>query len=137
MLHNILTASPPVPTLALWTNAAVLGGAGMVNLTALAPVRRAYASWEISTPSYVVVGALQLVAAGLLLVPALRLWGIALAALIAFGAVVLLLDRGRYITAVPVVFFMVALVAVALLVPPSHASIHYIASLPTAVHGFS
>jgi hypothetical protein len=137
MLHDILPASPPFPTLALWTNAAVLGAAGFVNLTALAPVRRVYARWDISAPSYVLVGMLQLLAAGLLLVPELRLWGIALAALIAFGAVVLLLDRERYLSALPIVLFLVALIAVALSVPQSRAPIHYMAVLPAATHAFS
>ena len=141
MLHDHLTAHASAPTLAAWTNAALLGAAGVVNLTAFAPVRRAYAHWDISTPSYVAVGALQIAAAGLLLTPELRIWGIALAALIAFGAVVLLLDRGRYVFALPVVLFMVGLIAAALSVAPARAPIHYMAALShmqaAAVHSFS
>lgn len=136
MLQDILTADTSVPTLVAWANAALLGTAGLVNVTALAPVRRAYARWEISAPSYVAIGALEIAAAGLLLTPDLRIWGIVLAALIAFGAVVLLLDRGRYVFALPVVLFMVALVAAALSLPSPRAPIHYTAAL-AAVHSFS
>src|SRR3982750_4653899 len=100
MFHD-LALNASAPTLVAWSNAALLGAVGLVNLTAFAPVRRAYAGWDISSPSYRTVGALQLLAAGLLLTPDLRAWGIALAALLAFGAVVLLLDRGRYVFALP------------------------------------
>ena len=136
MLNELLAADASAPTLVAWANAGLLGAAGLVNLTALAPVRRAYAAWDISAPSYVAVGALQIVAAGLLLTPELRIWGIALAALMAFGTVVLLLDRGRYVFALPVVLFMVGLVAAALSVP-SRAAVHYLAALPSAAQVFS
>ena len=136
MLHQILAADASAPTLVAWANASLLGIAGLVNLTALAPVRRIYARWDISTPSYVAVGVLQIVAAAFLLTPELRIWGISLAALIAFGAVVLLLDRGRYAFALPVVLFMVALVAAALSVP-AHAPIHYMAALAAGAHPLS
>jgi hypothetical protein len=136
MLNELLAADASTPTLVAWANAALLGAAGLVNLSALAPVRRAYAGWDISPPSYMAVGALQILAACLLLIPELRIWGIALAGLLAFGAVVLLLDRGRYVFALPVVLFMVALVAAALSVP-SRAPLHYIAALPAAAQFFS
>ena len=139
MLHQILSADASIPTLAAWGNAALLGAAGVVNVTAPAPVRQAYARWDISAPSYVVVGALQLLAAGLLLSPELRIWGIVLAGLMAFGTVVLLLDRGRYVVALPVALFMVALAATALSLPSPRAPIHYMAALPApaALHVFS
>jgi hypothetical protein len=88
-------------------------------------------------PSIVVVGALQILAAGFLLIPELRIWGIVLASLITFGAVVLLLDRGRYFFALPVALFMVGLAAAALSLPSSRAPIHYMAALPTIAHAFS
>jgi len=137
MLHEIFSASPSFPTAVAWGNGMVLGAVGLVNLIAPLPVRVAYARWDINPVSYFVVGVLQLLAATFLFVPEWRIWGISLAALIAFGAVVLLLDRGRYAFALPVVLFMVALGAAVFSVPPSHAPIHYIASLPTAAHSFS
>jgi len=137
MLHEILSGDASVPTLVTWGNAAVLGAAGLVNFTAPAPVRRTYARWDISAPSYVVVGILQILAAGLLLIPELRIWGIVLASLITFGTVVLLLDRGRYVVALPVVLFMVALAAAAFSLPSWRAPIHYMAALPTVTHAVS
>ena len=137
MLHEIFSVTPSFPTAVAWANAAVLGAVGLVNLIAPLPVRLVYARWDINPVSYFVVGVLQLLAAAFLFVPEWRIWGISLAALIAFGAVVLLLDRGRYVTALPVVLFMVALGAAAFSVPSSHAPIHYIASLPAVAHGFS
>jgi len=137
MLNQLLAANASAPTFVAWANASLLGIAGLVNLTALAPVRRTYARWDISVPSYMAVGALQIVAAAFLLTPELRIWGISLAALIAFGAVVLLLDRGRYAFALPVVLFMVALVAAALSVPAPRGTIHYTAAPAAAAHPLS
>lgn len=129
MLHDILSTHS-LPNLVTLANAAVLVTAGMVNVIAPGPVHRAYARWDISPASYVTVGVLQLVAAALLFAPELQLWGIFLAALIAFGAVVLLLDRGRYVFALPVLLFMAALGAAAVSVPPSPGPVHYMAALP-------
>jgi hypothetical protein len=137
MLNEILSTGTSVPTLMAWGNAALLGASGLVNVAAPAPVRRAYARWDISVPSIVVVGALQLLAAGLLLIPELRIWGIALASLITFGTVVLLLDRGRYVVALPVVLFMIALAGAAFSLPSWRAPIHYMAALPAITHAFS
>jgi len=127
MLHDILSADVSLSTLVTWTNAAALVAAGTVNVIAPGPVRRAYARWEISPASYVTVGLLQLFAAALLLTPTLQLWGILLAALISFGAVVLLLDRGRYVFTLPVLVFMAGLGAAAVSVPSSPGPIHYVA----------
>lgn len=137
MLHEIFSATPSFPTAVAWANAALLGAVGLVNLAAPLRVRLAYARWDINPVSYFVIGVLQILAATFLFVPEWRIWGISLAALIAFGAVVLLLDRGRYAFAFPVVLFMVALGAAAFSLPSSHAPIHYVAWFPTAAQVFS
>ena len=132
MLHDVLSANASLSTLVTWANAASLVAAGLVNVIAPGPVRRAYARWDISPASYVTVGALQLLAAGLLLSPALQLWGIVLGALIAFGTVVLLLDRGRYIFTLPVLLFMAGLGAAAVSVPDARTPLHYVTADPLA-----
>jgi hypothetical protein len=138
MLNDIFSADFSLSNVVTWGNAAVLAAAGLVNVVAPGAVRRVYARWEISPASYVTVGALQLVAAGLLLSPASQMWGIVLAALIAFGAVVLLLDRGRYFFALPVLVFMAGLGAAAVSAPSTHTPIHYAANLlaPAATTAF-
>lgn len=121
----------PFPVLAAWMNAAVLASAGLVHLAGVRGLRELYAGWDVPTRFYLTMGILEIVAASFLVTPDLRLWGIALAAIIAFGAVVMLLDHGHYLYALPVILFMFVLVPAALAIPHSHEHIHYAASIPS------
>jgi hypothetical protein len=93
MLHEILTADASVPTLVAWANAALLGAVGLVNLTALLPCAAPTPLGDFG-PILRDGGFAADRSRGLLLTPDLRIWGIVLAAVIAFGTVVLLLDAG-------------------------------------------
>jgi uncharacterized membrane protein len=72
-------------------------------------VRRAYRRWNFPSGQYRVTGTLELAAAVLLAIPNTRLWGIALAGLITFGAVVTLLKNRQYAWAIPGVAVLIAL----------------------------
>ena len=120
-----------LPVFAAWLNAALLFGASLMHLVGIRGLRRLYAGWDIPAGFYFTVALVELVAAYFLVTPELRIWGIAIAGVIAFGSVVLLLDHGQYFQAVPVMLFMLALVPAALAIPDTHEHIHYAASVAT------
>ena len=122
-----------IPVIAAWLNASVLTGASVVHLAGTRGLRALYAGWDVPTGFYVTIALLELVAAYFLITPELRFWGIAIAALIAFGSVVMLLDQGQYIFALPIVLFMLALVPAALAIPSSHEHIRYVASVGAGI----
>jgi hypothetical protein len=57
--------------------------------------------------------------------PELRGWGIALAGLIMFGAVITLLNHEQYLCAVPSIALMAALIPASLAVPRGVHHVHY------------
>jgi len=69
--------------------------------------------------------ALEIAAAFMLAHPELRGWGIALAALIMFGAVITLLSHEQYLWAAPSMVLMAALIPAGLAVPRVSHSVHY------------
>ncbi len=95
-------------TLAL-TLAAMFGLAAALNLMAPDFLRRAYARWEFPRGFFYVAGTAQGFAALFLFLPQTRIWGGVLGAMILFVTVVLLLNRGKYVYAVPAMLLMVAL----------------------------
>jgi DoxX-like family len=105
------------PVLAAWANAVIFATAGIVNLTAVPNVRTVYARWDVSPGFYRPLGLVEIVAAVCLALPSLRWWGLVLAAPIAFGSVVILLDHRHYISAASVVVMMSGLLAATLAIP--------------------
>ena len=89
--------------------AALFALAGAVQLSGLGPLRRAWISWGYSPYIYRVTGALELLCAGLLAMPPTRPWGVAFAAAVNFGTVVLLLKNRAYLVALPGIGFAAAL----------------------------
>lgn len=75
--------------------------AGVLQLTGPIRLRSAYAAWGYPRHLGWITGSLELTAAALLVMPATRPVGIALAALVNFTAVVLLLKNGAYLIALP------------------------------------
>jgi hypothetical protein len=96
---------------------ALLGGIGVIHLLRPRFVRAAYERWDYPQRLPLIVGLAEIAAALLLDDPALRGWGIGLAALINFGAVVTHLNHSQYLHAVPAVLMMVALVPLGLAIP--------------------
>ena len=68
------------PVIAAWANAVVFASAGLVNVTALRAVREVYARWDIPGAFYRALGIVEIIAAALLGMPHLRVFGIAMAA---------------------------------------------------------
>jgi len=97
--------------------AAIFAVAGAVQLLGLQVVRDVYRRWDYPQSVRVVTGLLDLVAAVLLIAPATRGWGIALAAIITFGSVVVLLNHRQYLYAGAAAVLMAALVPATLAVP--------------------
>jgi hypothetical protein len=120
---------PSFPVMAAWANAAVFALAGLVNVTAFGAVREAYASWDIPAPFYRTLGIVEIIAAAMLAMPQLRAWGIAMAAPIMFGAIVMLLDHRLYRYAAPAALVMAALVPGMLATAQPHSAIHYAPAL--------
>jgi len=94
-----------------FTLALAFGIAGAVQLVAPGYVRRAYRRWDLRPQLHRVMGALQLLAACLLVFPNTRLWGVILAGLLNFLAVVILLKNDEYGWAIPGLAAQIALVA--------------------------
>ena len=117
------------PLLAVWANAAFFAVAGLVNVTAFRAVREAYASWDIPAAFYRTLGIVEIIAAAMLAMPQLRAWGIAMAAPIMFGAIVMLLNHRLYRYAAPSVLVLAAFVPGMLATPQHHSSIHYAPAL--------
>jgi hypothetical protein len=71
------------------------------------------------------LGIVEIIAAALLGMPHLRIFGIAMAAPIMFGAIVTLLNHRHYLYAAPAVLIMAALVPGMLATPQSRSDVHY------------
>lgn len=102
------------------TLAFLFGAIGFVHLAGPRFVRDAYDRWEYSQCLRLIVGFLEIIAALWLADPACRLWGIGLAAIINFGAVVTLLNHGQYLHAGPGIVIMIAFLPATLAVPRPH-----------------
>lgn len=125
---------PPISTYATLalTLSALLGGIGVVHLLRPRFVRDAYDRWEYPRHLPLLVGILEIAAALFLRDPALRGWGIGLAAFINFGAVVTLLNHSQYLHAVPALVMMVALVPLGLAIPRAAYPVRYMSAIECA-----
>jgi hypothetical protein len=92
-----------------FTLALAFGIAGAVQLIAPGFVRRAYWRWELRPQLNRVIGLLELLAACFLVTPTTRLWGVVLAGLLNFLAVVMLLKNREYGWAIPGLAAQIAL----------------------------
>ncbi len=105
-MHALLLSLPLVATIGL---VFAFGASGLVQLAGPGFVRRAYQCWALPPRFYRVIGALMLLAAFFLAVPNTRLWGVMLAGLINFLAVVTLLKNREYGWAFPGLAVAIAL----------------------------
>jgi len=117
------------PFLTTWLIGTVLMVVGMINIAGPRKLRETYANWEFPPRFYLVAGVFEVTAAAFLAVPELRLWGIVLAGLIGFGAVVTLFNQRRYLSAVPAIVLMIALLPASLAVPYETHPLHYVNTL--------
>jgi len=106
----------PVSVLAV-ALAAIFWTIGFIHLLGPRFLDNAFKKWEYGTFARLVTGSLEITAALMLAHPSLRAWGILLAALIMFGAVITLLRHEQYLCAIPSIALMVALVPAIFSIP--------------------
>ena len=121
-----------IPTLVVLSLAALFGVFGVVQLTGPRFLRDAYRNWDYSQSLRVVTGLFDIAVAVMLEESSVRGWGIALAALLTFGAVVTLLNHRQYAYAAAVTLMMAALVPATLAVPRAN-QVKFIATAPQMV----
>jgi hypothetical protein len=107
---------------------------GAVQLVGPRFVREAYKSWHYGPRVRIVTGVLDVAAAIMLAVPALRGWGIALAAILTFGSVVVFLNHRQYRYALPTIGLMIALIPATAAVPRP-AQVQFIAQKAFPANG--
>jgi uncharacterized membrane protein len=110
--------------------AVVFWAIGFIHLLGPRFLVDAFEKWDYGSQARLVTGTLEIAAALMLAHPHLRGWGIALATLIMFGAVITLLRHEQYLCAVPTIALMVALVPATLSVPRRDHGVHF-ATIPT------
>ena len=120
------------PFLTVWLVGTVLMAVGLINIAGPRKLREIYANWDFPPRFYLVAGALEVTAALFLAIPDLRIWGIALAGFIMFGAVVTLFNHRRYMSAVPGIILLAALVPASFAVPHETHQLHYLNILPAS-----
>jgi hypothetical protein len=89
--------------------AGLFGLSAVLHLAAPGFVRRIYQRWAFARGFYYVVGAAQSLAALFLAVHQTRIWGGILGAVILFVTVVSLLNRRKYLYALPAILAMIAI----------------------------
>ena len=102
--------------IALWLSV-IFSVIGLVQLIGPHFVRETYRRWGYGRNVRLVTGVLDIVAAIMLGVPALRVWGIALAAILSFGSIIVFLNHRQYRQAVPAIGLMLALIPATVAVP--------------------
>ncbi|MBS0275066.1 MAG: DoxX family protein [Proteobacteria bacterium] len=107
-------ADPDFSTFIAWVLAALFAVSALVHLAGLRFIREAYERWNFAPKFYRVTGGIELLAAAFLANPITRIWGIALAALTMFVAVVTLLNNKQYAYTVPGILVMIALIPASL-----------------------
>jgi hypothetical protein len=97
-----------------WAIAAMFAASGLLHLAGPRFVREAYERWNFPRNFHRVTGFVEVLTAAFLAHPLTRLWGIALAALTMFVAVVTLLNNRQYAYTVPGILVMLALIPASL-----------------------
>jgi hypothetical protein len=94
--------------------AIAFGVGAAIHLVGPELVRRAYERWKFPPKFYRVTGIVEFLAAVFLAVPQTLVWGVTLAYLVTFVAVLTLLAHRQYLWSVPGMLLMVAIVRAAL-----------------------
>ena len=117
--------------IALWLSV-IFSVIGLVQLIGPHFVRETYRRWGYGRSVRLVTGVLDIVAAIMLGLPALRVWGIALAAILSFGSIIVFLNHRQYRQAVPAFALMLALIPATVAVPRP-AQIQFVERSPYSV----
>jgi len=103
-----------IARIALDVVSAIFGLTGLINLSGGAHVRAVYRLWHYPHHFYRIVGLVELMAVLFLVMPQTRVWGVAVAGMIAFIAVVTLLHHRQYLWSLPAMLLLVGLVPASL-----------------------
>ena len=117
--------------IALWLSV-IFSVIGLVQLIGPDFVRETYRRWGYGRSVRLVTGVLDIVAAVMLGFPTLRVWGIALAAILSFGSIVVFLNHRQYRQAIPAIGLMLALIPATVAVPRP-AQIQFVERSPYSV----
>ena len=112
-------------TLLVWALAALFGIIGWIHFVGPRFLRDAFDRWNYGSRMRIITGLLEIGTALMLADPELRIWGIGLAALIMFAAVITLLNHRQYLCAISSVVLMAALVPATLAVPRSDSQVRF------------
>lgn len=104
-------------TFVAWVIAGIFIASALLHLVAPRFVRKAYERWGFPPGFYRVTGMVNLLAAVFLSDSLTRIWGVALAALILFVAIVKLLDKRQYTYTIPGIVVLIALIPASLAGP--------------------
>jgi len=99
----------PIPIVTAYTLSLAFGIVGIIQFAGIGVVRRAYLRWGYPPRIFRLTGALELLAAILLITSSARPAGVVLAAAVNFIAIVLLLKNRAYLIALPGLAVMAAL----------------------------
>lgn len=100
-----------------WSLGALLGVIGVVQIAGPRFLYNQYQRWDYPQAVRRVTGFLDVAAAGMIVTPSLRGWGIALTGILCFGSIVTLLNHRQYACGVVVILMMAALLPATLAVP--------------------
>ena len=98
-----------VPAIDALLLSGLFGTFGLWQLAGPAGLRRVYRRWRFPANTHRVAGLLAAIVALFLSNPITRIWGVILGGLVAFVAVTVLLNHGKYAWSVPGMLVMVAL----------------------------
>jgi hypothetical protein len=98
-----------IPTLDALLLTCLFGLSAAIHLYGPGVLRARYRRWGFPANTHRVIGVLELLAALFLSNPITRIWGVALAAIITFVAIVTLLNHGKYGYSVPAMLVLAAL----------------------------
>lgn len=101
--------------IAAWLLAVAFLAGGIVNLLGSASVRADYRRWGYPDGFHLVTGILQSIAAVMIAIPAIRLWGLAIAAIVCFAAALTLIRAREYAHLPPSIVLLIIIVVVATL----------------------
>ena len=98
-MHSVLWLFPKLA-------AVVFAIAGLAFFADPGPLSKLLGEWVYGRNTNRVFGSFSILAAVLLAIPQLRLWGVAVAAFVLFGSTVMLLERRKYLHALPTILLL-------------------------------
>jgi DoxX-like protein len=119
-----MDALPLLPLL-IWSLAAIFGSIGLIHIFGPRFLRNAFETWNYGARMRMITGLFEVAVAVMLIDPEMRMWGIAIAGVIMFAAMITLLNHEQYLCAIPSFALMIALIPASLAVPSSESEFRF------------